>query len=159
MRWPPRNGEENHKIVLDKRQMKVPELTGVLSISENAVNRILTETFDLRKLCARWVLRLPTTELTQFRGDVLIESLTMFRHNKAEILHQFITVDEKCACNFTPATQHDQNNELERKNRLQRGEYFSIIVASVSWNARGIIFMDCFQRGKTINGEYYAKLL
>jgi len=32
-------------------------------------------------------------------------------------------------------------------------------MASVFWGARGIIFIDYLQKGKTINGEYYANLL
>ena len=26
-------------------------------------------------------------------------------------------------------------------------------MASVFWNAKGIVFIDCLQKGKTINGE------
>ena len=33
------------------------------------------------------------------------------------------------------------------------------VMASVFWDAKGIVFMDYLQKGKTINGEYYAKLL
>ena len=33
------------------------------------------------------------------------------------------------------------------------------IMASVFWDARGIIFIDYLQKGRTINGEYYANLL
>jgi len=32
-------------------------------------------------------------------------------------------------------------------------------MASVSWDAKGIIFIDYLQKGQTINGEYYANLL
>ena len=32
-------------------------------------------------------------------------------------------------------------------------------MASVFWDARGIIFIDYLQKGKKINGEYYANLL
>ena len=32
-------------------------------------------------------------------------------------------------------------------------------MASVFWDAKGIAFMDYLQKGKIINGEYYAKLL
>ena len=32
-------------------------------------------------------------------------------------------------------------------------------MASVFWDAKGIVFIDYLQKGKTINGEYYAKLL
>ena len=33
------------------------------------------------------------------------------------------------------------------------------MMASVFWDAKGIVFIDYLQKGKTINGEYYAKLL
>lgn len=32
-------------------------------------------------------------------------------------------------------------------------------MATVFWDAQGIIFIDFLQKGKTINGEYYASLL
>ena len=32
-------------------------------------------------------------------------------------------------------------------------------MASVFWDAKSIVFIDYLQKGKTINGEYYAKLL
>ena len=33
------------------------------------------------------------------------------------------------------------------------------VTATVFWDARGMIFNDYFQKGKTINSEYYANLL
>jgi histone-lysine N-methyltransferase SETMAR len=33
------------------------------------------------------------------------------------------------------------------------------IMASVFWDAEGILFIDYLERGKTITGEYYANLL
>ena len=33
------------------------------------------------------------------------------------------------------------------------------VMASVFWDTKGIVFIDYLQNGKTINGEYYAKLL
>ena len=32
-------------------------------------------------------------------------------------------------------------------------------MTSVFWDAKGIVFINYLQKGKTINGEYYAKLL
>ena len=59
-----------HKMVLDDRQLKVRKLADMVGISKSAVHRMLTENLDLRKLCARWVPRLPTME-QQRREDVL----------------------------------------------------------------------------------------
>ena len=33
------------------------------------------------------------------------------------------------------------------------------VMASVFWDARRIIFIDCFQKVKKISGKYYANLL
>src|SRR5436190_22178427 len=54
---------------------------------------------------------------------------------------------------------------MDCKGRIgsKKGEDSSIcagkVMASVFWDARGIIFIDYLQKGKTINGEYYANLL
>jgi hypothetical protein len=32
-------------------------------------------------------------------------------------------------------------------------------MASVCWDAEGILFIDCLEKGKTITGEYYSNLL
>jgi len=32
-------------------------------------------------------------------------------------------------------------------------------MTSVFWNAEGILFIDCLEKGKTITGEYYSNLL
>ena len=46
------------EMVLDKRQLKVRDLTDMVGISKSAVHRILTENLDMRKLCAKRVLGL-----------------------------------------------------------------------------------------------------
>jgi hypothetical protein len=32
-------------------------------------------------------------------------------------------------------------------------------MASVFWNAEGILFIDYLEKGKTVSGEYYSSLL
>ena len=52
--------------------------------------------------------------------------------------------------------------DWKKRKGSKEGEDSSIccskVMASVFWNARGIIFIDYLQRGKTINGKYYANL-
>ena len=33
------------------------------------------------------------------------------------------------------------------------------VMTSAFWDAKGIVFIDYLQKGRTINGEYYAKLV
>jgi hypothetical protein len=47
-------------------------------------------------------------------------------------------------------------------NRIQRVETqrsAGKVMASVFWDARGIIFIDYLEKGQTINSEYYISLL
>ena len=70
-----------YKIVLDDRRLKVRELADMVGISKSAVNIILIENLNMRKLCARWVPRLLTKEQKVRRENVLIDCLTMFHSN------------------------------------------------------------------------------
>lgn len=152
-----------HKMVLDDRRLKVRELADMVGISKSAVHRILTENLDMRKLCARWVPRLLTMEQKQRREDVSIECLAMFHSNKAEFLRRFITMDETWVHHFTPETKEQSKQWTERgesaPKKAKTVPSAGKVMASVFWDARGIIFIDYLQKGKTINGEYYANLL
>ena len=33
------------------------------------------------------------------------------------------------------------------------------VMASVFWDARGILFIDCLEKGETVNNDYYMALL
>ena len=77
----------------------------MVGISKSAVYWILTENLDMRKLYARWVLRLLAMDQKQRREDVSIECLAMFHSNKAYVLHRFITIDETLVHHFTPETK------------------------------------------------------
>ena len=92
-----------HKMVLDNRRLKLRELADMVSISKSAINRILTENLDMRKICAKWVPRLLTMEQKERHEDVSIECLAMFHCNKPDFLRQFI--DETWVHHFTSDTK------------------------------------------------------
>ena len=64
---------------------------------------------------------------------------------------------------FTPATKKQSNQWTEggesAPKRAKIIPYAGNIMGSLFSDARGIIFIDYLQKGKTINGEYYANLL
>jgi hypothetical protein len=49
----------------------------------------------------------------------------------------------------------DEPNPKREKNQRSAGK----VMASVFWDARGIIFIDYLEKGQTINSEYYIVLL
>ena len=44
-------------------------------------------------------------------------------------------------------------------NKAKVVSYAGKVMAYVFWDAKGIVFINYLQKGKTINGEYYVKLL
>ena len=54
--------EQVHDMVLDDWWMKVREFAETIGISKECVGYILHEELDMKKLCARWVLRLLTAD-------------------------------------------------------------------------------------------------
>jgi len=47
-------------MLLDDRRMKVREIAETIGISKERVGYILHEELDMKKICARWMLRLFT---------------------------------------------------------------------------------------------------
>jgi histone-lysine N-methyltransferase SETMAR len=102
-------------------------------------------------------------EQKQHREDVSIECLAKFYSNKAEFLRLFITMDETWVHHFTPETKEQSKQSTERgesaPKKAKTVPSAGKVMASVFWDARGVIFIDYLQKGKSINGVYYANLL
>ena len=91
-----------HKMVLDDRRLKVRELANMVRISNSAIHRILIKNVDVRKLCARWVLRLHSMEQKQRREDFSNQCLMKFHSNKSYSLRRFITINKTWVRHATP---------------------------------------------------------
>ena len=105
-----------HKMVLDDRWLKMHELTDTVDISKSAMHRILVENLDTRKLCPRWVPRVLTMERKLRSENVSVECLVMIRRNKAEFLHQFITMVKHGSITSHLRQKNSQNNILKGEN-------------------------------------------
>ncbi|KAF7272648.1 hypothetical protein GWI33_014587 [Rhynchophorus ferrugineus] len=72
-------------------------------------------------------------------------------------------MDETWLHHFTPKsnrrsserTEHDEPTPKRGKTQQSAGK----VMASVFWDAHGIIFIDYLKKGRTINSDYYIVLL
>ncbi|KAL6420640.1 hypothetical protein ACFW04_014654 [Cataglyphis niger] len=71
--------------------------------------------------------------------------LELFKRNKKDFLRRYVTMDETWIHHYT----------LSGQQLVKAGK----IMASVFWDAHGILFIDYLEKGKTINSEYYMALL
>lgn len=157
------NIKKVHKIILDDRKVKLFEIAEYLKISKERVGYIVNEYLGMRKLCAKWVPRELTIDQKRQRIDDSEECLKLFNRNKTEFLRRYVTMDETWLHHFTPEsnrqsaewTARDEPTPKRGKTQKSAGK----VMASVFWDAHGIIFIDYLQKGQIINSDYYIALL
>ena len=137
-------------MVMNDRRLTISHLANVISISRERVENILHNELGMSKVSARWVLRLLTP-------DQKFSRLVMSEANLARLEadpDRFLTQDECWVHHFEPETKK-QSMQWKHSTSAPKAK----VMASVFWDAKVIVFIDCLQKGNTINGEYYAKLL
>jgi histone-lysine N-methyltransferase SETMAR len=159
----PETIEKIHDMVLADRRLKVREIVEAIGISHGSVVSILNDHLGMRKLSARWVPRLLTVDHKRNRVTTSQEGLALFNRNMEDFLHRFVTVDETWIHHNTPETKQQSKQWVSKgesaPKKAKVGLSANKVMATVFWDARGIIHIDYLQKGRTINGEYYANLL
>ena len=106
-----------------------------------------------------------TLDRKQRREHFSIECLLLYQWNPSEFWHRFITVDET----WVSITIYTSESKEQSERWALRGEAApkkksvssaNKIMATVFWDAHGIILIDYLKKEKkTMNGEYYGNLL
>ncbi|CAH2095031.1 unnamed protein product [Euphydryas editha] len=134
-----------------------------LKISKERVGHIIHEYLGMRKLCAKWVPRELTIYQKHERVDASEQCLELCNRNRSEFLRRYVTIDETWIHYYTPEssrqssewTARDEPNTKRGKTQQSAGK----VMASVFWDAHGIIFIDYLGKEKNINSDYYIALL
>jgi histone-lysine N-methyltransferase SETMAR len=120
----------------------------------------LHEELDMKKLCARWLPCLLTADQKCTRMKICEQCLEHFNKNKTDFVHQFIITDETWIHHYTLESKQQSKQWTEagcsapKKTRLVPSA--GKVMASVFWDAEGILCIDYLEKGKTITGEYYS---
>ena len=78
-------------------------------------------------------------------------------------MRQFVTMDETWIHHYTPESHEGSKQWVKpgesapKRPKTQRSA--EKIMASVFWDAHGVIFIDYLEKRRTITGVYYAALL
>ena len=100
----------------------------------------------MRKLFSKWVPRFLTPDQEQQRVEDSERCLELFKRGKNDFLRRHVTMIEIAAGIIRP----------KRPNTQQWAGKF---MASVFWDAHGILFIDYLEKVKSINNDYYMVLL
>ena len=152
-----------HDIVMTDRRVRERYIASTVGISQERMHSILTEDLEMRKLSAHWVPRLLTVDQKHTRRTLSRTNLNLLEEDPANFLKRYVTMDETWVHHFTPGTKQQSKQWNHPGSTLPKKAKTvppaGKVVASVFWDADGILLIDYLQKGQTINGTYYASLL
>lgn len=145
------------------RRITIRRLAVVHDISKSSVERILHENLNMNKVSARWVPRMLTAEQKRRRHVTSQELLDEFNTDPQKFLGHIVTQDETWVHHFDPETKVQSmqwkhpGSPTPKKFKVSPSS--GKVMASVFWDAEGVLMVDYLQIGSTINGQYYASEL
>ena len=138
------------------------EIAQAIGISHGSVSTILHDRLGMRKLTARWVPKSLSNEQMATRASVCSALLKRFR-SKDDFLLRLVTVNETWVHYYEPKNKAQSRQWVgpgsPRPKKFKTQPSAGEVMATVFWDARGVIMLDFLPKRSTITGVYYANLL
>ncbi len=152
-----------HDMILKDRRITIQFIADTLHMSAGSIEKILNEYLNLRKLSARWVPRMLLPDQKRIRVLTSEANLMMFNADEDNFMSRFVTVDETWVHHFDPESKQ-QSKEWREKGSAPPLKFRVVpsagkLMATIFWDADGILLIDYLDRGHTITGVYYAGLI
>ena len=149
-------------LVYSDRRIPVKEIAQALGISHGSVSTILHDHLGMRKLTALWVLISLSDEQMATRASVCSALLKRFR-SKDYFLLRLVTVDETWVHYYEPENKAQSRQWVgpgsPRPKNFMTQPSAGKVMATVFWDAKGVIMLDILPKRSTITGVYSANLL
>ena len=150
-------------LILENRRLTIREIADTINISYERTQNIIINELGFSKVSARWVLRLLSVGQKRVRLTISRDGLEMFKADPQDFFNRVFTIDETWVHHYTPESKQqskqwkksDEPTPKKAKAILSAGK----VMASVFWDARGVIMVDYLSKGQTINSTYYCTLL
>ncbi len=157
------NVEAVHRMVMTDRRMTIQHIAETLGFSIGSVHTILKKKLHMKKLSARWVLRMLTPYMKQkrlYNSRVLLQRL---QEDRVKYFDRIVTQDETWVHHFDPETKQQsmmwKHMGSQPPRKFKRVPSAGKVMASVIGHSQGIIMIDYLERRHTITGQYYAQEL
>ena len=138
------------------------EIAQALGISHGSISTILHDRLGMRKLTARWVPKSLSDEQMATSASVCSALLKRFR-SKDDFLLCLVTVDETWVHNCEPENEAQSLQWVgpgsPRLKKFKTQPSAGKVMATVFWDAEGVIMLDVLPKRSTITGVYYANML
>ena len=149
-------------LVYSDERIKVEEITNALHISHGSVSTTLHDRLGMHKLTARWVPKSLSNEQMATRASVYSALWKQFR-SKEDFLSRLVSVDETWVHYYEPENKAQSRQSVgpgsPRPKKFKTQPSAGKVMATVFWDAQGVIMLDFLAKKSTITGAYYANLL
>ena len=146
-------------LVYSDRRIKVEEIANTLHISHGSVSTILHDRLGMRKLSARWVPKSLSDEQMATRASVCSALLKRFRSKEDEFLSIMVTVDEPWVHYYEPENKAQSRQWVgpgtPRPKKFKTQPSAGKVMATVFWDAQGVIMLDFLANKSIITSAYY----
>lgn len=151
------------KILKENGKISLSILAGIIGEQKGYVANLIYTRLQHRRVQARWVPKILTTEQKSYRVYTSKQILADYKDSWNYLFENFLTVDETWVYYepiLTPSTAGEW--QLPGQKVPQVGRIKKVpkkTMATVFWNCKGIVHIDFLKTGKSINSEYYVDLL
>ena len=149
--------DQIHELILEDRRILAKSIAEQLGISREWVGCIIHEDLDMWKLSTKWVLKcLNAGQKRQWRQS-FEQLLEFFRCGPNDFLSRLVTMDETWLYHYDLETKQQSvdwwhsGSPRPKKFRVQKST--GKVLASIFWDQDGILLIDYFSKGQTINVE------
>ena len=150
-------------LVYSDRRIKVEEIANALHISHGSVLTTLHDHLGMHKLTARWVPKSLSDEHMATTASVYSALLKRFRSKEDDFLSRLVTVDENWVHYYELENKAQSRQSVgpgsPRPKKVKTQPTAGKVMATVFWDAQGLIMLDFLAKKSTITGAYYANLL
>ena len=131
-------------------------------MSHGSVSTKLHDRLCMRKLTARWVPKSLSDEQMATLASVCSALLKRFS-SKNDFLLRLVTEDENWVHSYEPKNKAQGRQWVgpgsPRPKKFKTQPSAGKVMATVFWDAKGVIMLDILPKRSTITGVYYANLL
>ena len=134
-----------------------------LHLSHGSVSTTLHDRLGMHKLTARLIPESLSDEQMATKASVYSALLKRFRSKKNDFLSRLVTVDETWVHYYEPENKARRRQSVgpgsPRPKKFKTQPSAGKVMATVFWDAQGVILLDFLAQKSTITGAYYANLL
>lgn len=150
-------------LILQDARLSKKQIAATVNISTGSVFNILHEVLGMSKVSCRWVPRMLTVQNKRERVAAAREFLAMVEDDPDELFSRIVTCDETWIHHYDPETKQQSMQWQPRGQRapvkFRSQPSAGKVMASVFWDAKGILMIDYMPHKTTITGVYYATLI